>query len=270
LQKALDQYNFPATEFVAPNLFDFNRSLFSDSSIRIRLWQLFHNRSTQAEQDAWYRLAERSTINAKHGVEYPDESFSANVDDAAVEDIPIETRLMVAQYLADRVTPAGLIRLLGWLDDPVYIPWLQRALTQPSRYDVAMVKLSLARLNVMNYQEEVIEHSSFSVVKELKLTPHENVSRYREASRALLFICSQQSVLELSGWLKMSADAARYKGDYVLPSETMLVLNDLRSIIMNSDFQALFHDDWTPLKKNHLETVEKWITEKFGHYQLKR
>jgi hypothetical protein len=158
------------------------------------------------------------------------------------------------------------------LDDSFFIPYLKNALNDSLHYDISALKLSLARLKAAPFHEELVKKHSYKARNKKKLLPNDELFLYQDARYALSFICSQESVLELSRWLKSKTITRPLPdADDVKVPLVNFVIDDLRGIVLNEEFKNIFSsNEWHTPKKESIESALKWLAKNYGKYELRR
>ncbi|MFN7406427.1 MAG: hypothetical protein ACK5SL_07815 [Cyclobacteriaceae bacterium] len=273
LMKALEFYNYPDTSYIRPSLSAFDRKLY-DKEAKDKLLILFQNKWTKDEEEAWVKHTVRKNLKGKYGLEDVATRVSQEKKksyDHVMDSLVQRERENVKIYLSRRKVQPDAIRLLGLLDDPSFIPYLKNALDDPLHYDPSLVKLSLARLKASPFHDELIKVHSYATQKG-KQSPLDELFRYQDAMAALTFICSQESILEFSKWLKSKTITRPYPdADDVKVPLGNFVIDDLRGIVLNEEFKNIFSsNEWHTPKKESIESALKWLAKNYGKYELRR
>jgi hypothetical protein len=273
LINTLEFHNYPDTNNIRPSLSAFDRKLY-DPEAKDKLLFLFQNKWTNDEEEAWLSHILRKKIKGKYGLEDMATRISIEKEQSyndVMDSLVQRERVNVKIYLAKRLVQPDVIRLLGLLDDPSFILFLKNALNDSLRYDASLVKLSLARLKVKPYHDELIKIHAFNS-RRVKQSAIDELFRYQDAMAALIFTCSQESILEFSKWLKSRTITKPYPdADDVEIPLVNFVIDDLREIVLNTEFKEIFpKNENQPITKDHIATASKWFEKNYGKYELRR
>lgn len=184
-----------------------------------------------------------------------------------------------------------LIYVAGFLDDTRYVPVLKNAIGDKIHYDQHTVKLALARLKVEPYHSEMLKHYEIDLnyIKKVKKNHRQLSSYYDEKSSGLLYILSQESILEIGNFLpvelKVTDSRVLNTSDVGYSPISRRTFEDIASRLANKEILDYAKSNINelnvnptefrisqeePIDKKHITFLQRWLKANYGRYELVR
>ncbi|MBL6445696.1 hypothetical protein JMN32_05210 [Fulvivirga sp. 29W222] len=203
---------------------------------------------------------------------------------SSIKDQPIKSNVYLMAHLneiqktlADQKVEDKIILISGSIKDARYLEVLKGALGDSLHYNQNAVRLALARMGDRPSLVDVLDRNRI----ELPYKPNNDkrgmynpIRDYQERSPALLYLNTQESVLELSKWLSLTSskyevEAISHTGTYVPIAN--YAAEDLVNVILNPDFKKRFSSKYYSINSfnpSDLKFIKKWVQENYGKYKL--
>ncbi|HZY78513.1 MAG TPA: hypothetical protein VFE50_03255 [Cyclobacteriaceae bacterium] len=184
-----------------------------------------------------------------------------------------------------------LILLAGFLDDKRYVPVLRNAIGDSIHYAQHHVKLALARLNEEPFYSEMIAfyRVDYNKIQKLKSDHYELNQYFFDLCRGLLYIRSQESILELGNFLsaelKVTDPVAINSEDVGYSPVSRQAFEAITRLLNNEDIKAYLKSNpkelnvnpiqrtvsqEAPISKRHVIWLDNWMKKNFGRYEILR
>jgi hypothetical protein len=182
--------------------------------------------------------------------------------------------------LTDLKVDDKIIFYVGMILDKGYLPALQEALESSEMYNVNIIKLAMARLGVDIFYQEILKKNSIELPYKPSYLGKNRIatsilSDYQQRSSMLLYLCTQESIYELSNWLSLTG--AEYQFEVISHSGVISSIADyaaesLSFMLLNEDFQQYFSNRSVspPVQNSDIEFIKNWMESNKGKYELNK
>ena len=184
-----------------------------------------------------------------------------------------------------------IILLSGLLDDKLFVPVLKRKLNDSIHFNSFAIKLALARLMEQPFHSEMVKYLNVDteLINRMKNDHLELSDYFSSISSDLIYISSQQSLMELSKFLPVELKVA---------DKRVLLMDDSGySPVSRQAFEAIVNKienkelreyviknsnelnvpltrqnvrQETSIEKKHIIFLQNWMKRNFGSYQINR
>lgn len=217
-----------------------------------------------AERKDFYRIEKRASEVSKGN-----DSLYKKAKDSIINMLKSERFNYLKSYFHFKVDD-GLILAAANLYYTEATPILQQALKDSIHYNPNIVELALARIGDKTLRTKIIDNC----VYRKDLNGQDWIEYYTgQIAGKLLFIASQESIFKLNQWLDTSKIyRARVNATKPDTKNAYNVINDLKNIILNKEFQAQLEKvDSEPvgqMANGPILFCKEWLIKNVGKYKI--
>ena len=167
----------------------------------------------------------------------------------------------------------NILKTTAFLDFPEAKDLLTEHINDSIHYNTQVIKLCLARLGEIKFQNEIIKNCSYVN----SANEDEWLNNYKNIAAQLIFIASQESVYHLKDWLVTNRNVYNPLYIHIHNRNGYTVVSHLISLIKNQDFVdgvskyvdlKTIPDDWENIEV--IDFCKNWLIKNKGNYIINR